>query len=65
MSLARMLPGELIARGIRVMTLPNQVPAGRFGKPSEFAKAVVYLASDESALTVGSELLIDGGVGNL
>jgi NAD(P)-dependent dehydrogenase (short-subunit alcohol dehydrogenase family) len=37
------------------------IPAGRFGKPMEIAKAVVYLASDESAWTVGSELIVDGG----
>jgi NAD(P)-dependent dehydrogenase (short-subunit alcohol dehydrogenase family) len=40
-----------------------QVPAGRFGEPSEIAKAVVFLASDEAAFTVGSELIIDGGMG--
>ena len=37
------------------------IPMGRFGKPDEVAKAVVYLASDESAWTVGSEIVIDGG----
>jgi NAD(P)-dependent dehydrogenase (short-subunit alcohol dehydrogenase family) len=42
-----------------------QVPAKRFGEPSEVAKAVVFLASDESAFTVGSELVIDGGMSNL
>jgi NAD(P)-dependent dehydrogenase (short-subunit alcohol dehydrogenase family) len=42
--------------------LQNQVPAKRFGKPGEIASAVVFLASDESAFTVGSELLIDGGL---
>ena len=46
-------------------SIQGQVPAGRFGKPSEIAQAVVFLASDESAFTVGSELLIDGGMGNL
>jgi NAD(P)-dependent dehydrogenase (short-subunit alcohol dehydrogenase family) len=45
--------------------LKSQVAAGRFGKPSEVAKAVVYLASDESAFTVGSELIIDGGMSTL
>ena len=39
------------------------VPAGRFGLPSEIAKAVVFLASDESPFAVGSELIIDGGMG--
>ncbi len=43
--------------------IQNQVPAKRFGKPSEIASAAVFLASDESAFTVGSELIIDGGLG--
>jgi len=46
-------------------SIQNQIPAGRFGNPSEIAKAVVFLASDESAFTVGSELVIDGGMSNL
>ncbi len=37
------------------------IPFGRFGKPEEVAKAVVYLASDESAWTLGSEMVVDGG----
>jgi NAD(P)-dependent dehydrogenase (short-subunit alcohol dehydrogenase family) len=28
----------------------SQIPTGRFGKPSEIAHAIVFLASDESAL---------------
>jgi NAD(P)-dependent dehydrogenase (short-subunit alcohol dehydrogenase family) len=40
----------------------SQVPARRFGDPSEVAKAVVFLASDESPFTLGSELLVDGGM---
>lgn len=46
-------------------SIQGQVPAGRFGNPSEIAKAVVFLASDESAFTIGSELLIDGGMSNI
>ncbi|MFK0383627.1 SDR family oxidoreductase [Agrobacterium sp. NPDC090273] len=42
-----------------------QVPAGRFGTPSEVAKAVVFLASDEASFTVGAELMMDGGMGTL
>jgi NAD(P)-dependent dehydrogenase (short-subunit alcohol dehydrogenase family) len=41
------------------------VPIGRFGNTNEVAAAVVYLASDESAFTVASELMIDGGMGNI
>ena len=41
------------------------VPAGRFGTATEIAKAVVFFASDESAFTVGSELLIDGGMSGI
>ena len=46
-------------------SIQGQVPAGRFGSPSEIAHAVVFLASDESAYTVGAELMIDGGMGTL
>ena len=37
------------------------IPLGRFGTPEEVAKAVLYLASDESRWTIGSEIIVDGG----
>lgn len=37
------------------------IPFGRLGTPAEVAKAVLYLASDESRWTVGSEIVVDGG----
>ena len=37
-------------------SIQSQVPAGRFGNPSEIARAVVFLASDESAFTVGGRI---------
>jgi NAD(P)-dependent dehydrogenase (short-subunit alcohol dehydrogenase family) len=46
-------------------SIQSQVPAGRFGNASEIANAVVFFASDEAAFTVGSELLIDGGMSNI
>lgn len=46
-------------------SIQSQVPVGRFGKPSEIAGAVVFLASDESGFAVGSEIQIDGGMGTL
>jgi NAD(P)-dependent dehydrogenase (short-subunit alcohol dehydrogenase family) len=41
--------------------LRNQIPLKRFGDPIEIAKAVVFLASDESSFMLGSEMIIDGG----
>jgi len=38
------------------------IPLGRFGTPEEVAYAVLYLASDESSYTTGSEIIVDGGV---
>ncbi len=43
--------------------IQSQIPAKRFGNPAEIASAIVFLASDESTFTVGSELIIDGGLG--
>lgn len=43
-------------------SLTSKVPVGRFGSAAEIAKAVVFLASDETAFAVGAEILIDGGI---
>src|SRR6267143_2265492 len=45
----------------RMKTISGSVPLGRFGTPDEIAKAVVFLASDDSSYITGTELFVDGG----
>jgi NAD(P)-dependent dehydrogenase (short-subunit alcohol dehydrogenase family) len=44
-----------------VANLAKNVPLGRAGTPDEIAKAVVFLASDDSSYVSGIELFVDGG----
>jgi NAD(P)-dependent dehydrogenase (short-subunit alcohol dehydrogenase family) len=53
--------------GVKEMSesLKTQIPVRRFGTPAEIARTIVCFASEESAYTVGSELIVDGGMSNL
>ena len=42
--------------------LNKSVPLGRLGEPDEVARAVLFLASNESSFVAGHELFVDGGV---
>lgn len=69
---------ELAAAGIRVNSVhPGlietpmttgidaaqlQIPLGRAAKPEEVSNLIVFLASDESSYSTGSEFVIDGGL---
>jgi 3(or 17)beta-hydroxysteroid dehydrogenase len=42
--------------------LHAQIPIGRLGQPHEVANTVVWLLSEASSFTTGSEVLVDGGL---
>jgi 3alpha(or 20beta)-hydroxysteroid dehydrogenase len=44
-----------------VEALKARIPSGRFAAVDEVARMVVYLASDESSYSTGSEFVVDGG----
>ena len=61
---------ESVALGVRVDVQFGQLEIvreqrfgrGRFGTPTEVAKTVVFLASDEAAYVTGQTLHVNGGM---
>lgn len=45
--------------------LATVVPIGRLGQPGEVAKAVAFLASDDSSFINGIEMFVDGGTAQI
>ncbi|GBR51013.1 SDR family oxidoreductase [Gluconobacter sphaericus] len=61
------LDGAAASRdGITVEEVANRslcnIPAGRYGRPEEFADAAVFLASERASYITGSQIRIDGGM---
>jgi len=54
------LPDDVLSGAAEAITA--QTALKRFGEPSEVAKAVLFLASDESSYIIGEEIPVHGGI---
>ena len=57
------LPAEVVHEWATQLMV--KVPASRFGQADEVAKAVLFMASDDSAYMMGENVLFDGGMATL
>src|ERR1700747_2788216 len=48
-----------------IARIVSTIPMGRMGDPDEIAKAVLFLAADDSSFVTGIELFVDGGRGQI
>lgn len=61
-----LLPGytatdRMAELGVNDTTMGARIPAGRIGKPEEFAALAAFLASDRASYITGQAIAVDGG----
>ena len=59
-----LIESEMVSKmsGEKVDSIIKSSSLGRIGKPEEVAKAVLFLASDESSYITGQTIIVDGGI---
>jgi D-threitol dehydrogenase (NAD+) len=53
--------GRVAWSGAKAEAMLAQIPVGRFAEPEEIAAAALFLASDDSLMINGTDLVVDGG----
>ncbi|MBC8365648.1 MAG: SDR family oxidoreductase [Actinobacteria bacterium] len=54
-------PGDRMLRGRDPALIRSWIPIGRWGQPLDYAKVMLFLASDLSSFMTGNTLMVDGG----
>jgi D-threitol dehydrogenase (NAD+) len=53
--------GRVAWSGAKAEAMLSQIPVGRFAEPEEIAAVALFLASDDSLMINGTDIVVDGG----